>query len=386
MQALLPILRYGFAAACGGATLYLSGQNANEPRYVFLFLAFLMLMQTRDRLEKRLADRLAGMPLSPFFLLECGALAALAWSYGGLLPFVFVVSILTEQTRAGRFLVQAVLAFGAMNGSAWNHLSADMLIAANLVFPLAAVLQLRLIATTVDRSQYETLNHALVARQQELEEARRTMLDYARKVQDLATMEERNRIAHDLHDDLGHRLVRLNMMLEAALRIGHEDADRAASLYREVKDQLAEGMDALRATVRRLKPVHLAGTTYSLENLLREIGDSSGVQVNYEVVGHPYPVYPSDTIILYRNAQEAITNALRHGGASAVLVTVRYEPDRIRMTVENNGSPMASERPNKGLGLLGMEERVKVVGGELLLFGGPPFAVTTVLPRRLPDV
>lgn len=323
LKALLPVLRYGFAAACGGATLYLSEQVAHEPRYVFVFLAFLVLMQTRDRLEKWLAEKLAGMPLSPLFLLECSVLAALAWSYGGLLAFVFVTSVLTEQSRTERFLVQAVLAFGAMNGSAWHHLSIDLLIAANLFFLLAAVLQLRLIATSVDRSQYEALNHALVARQQELEEARRTMLDYARKVQDLATMEERNRIAHDLHDDLGHRLVRLNMMLEAAIRIGPEDPRRAAALYTEVKDQLAEGMDALRATVRRLKPVHLAGMEYSLEKLLREIGDTSGVHVQYEVVGHPYPVYPSDTIILYRNAQEAITNALRHGGASVVDVTVR---------------------------------------------------------------
>lgn len=373
------MLRYLTVVVAGIAAHVLSDRTADAAPYVFLLLGLLLVMRLRDWLEVR-----EGIFPSPLlFLAETAALAAFAWRYGGLLPLAVPAALYTPPERMEPFIPRAAAAGAAMNAAAWGHFQAELLVAANLAYGAIALLLWHIRKTAVDREEIETLNIELQARNLELEEARRTALDYASKVQELAQLEERNRIAHDLHDELGHRLVRLKMMLEAAIRIDEGGArDGAMSLVREVRDQLAGAMDALRSTVRRLKPAEAARGEYSLETLIAELAGTRGANVRFRAVGAPYALYPSDAIVLYRNAQEAVTNALRHGGATEVNVELEYAPDELRMTVSNNGVPPEGGEIRKGLGLLGMEERARLAGGRLEIIAGERFAVRTVLPRR----
>ncbi|MGO4272893.1 sensor histidine kinase, partial [Paenibacillus sp. TAF58] len=90
-------------------------------------------------------------------------------------------------------------------------------------------------------------------------------------------------------------------------------------------------------------------------------------------------LYPSLEFILYRNAQEAITNAIRHGSATQVLIQLTYEPKQITMCISNNGK-LPNERSRNGLGMSGMEERSKLIGGQLIVPIEDRFTVMTVLP------
>ena len=85
---------------------------------------------------------------------------------------------------------------------------------------------------------------------------------------------------------------------------------------------------------------------------------------------------------MYRNAQEAITNAVRHGQATEVSITLDYCTDEIRMTISNNGSEPSEGSIRKGLGMLGMEERLRVIGGQLHIHYDPSFEIHTIIPRR----
>jgi signal transduction histidine kinase len=373
------VLRYLTVVAAGVATILMTGRVADEALYVFLLLGLLLAMRLRDSLEEREAWRASPLP----FVAEAAMLAAFAWRYGGLLPLAVPAALYTPPERSGPFLPRAAIAVCAMNAAAWPHYEAGMLAAANLACASIAMLLRHIRKTAVGRGEIEALYQELQTRHRELEEARRAALDYASKVQELAQLEERNRIAHDLHDELGHRLVRLKMMLEAAIRIEEGGARREAmGLVREVRDQLAGAMDALRSTVRRLKPADAARGEYSLETLIAELAEASGVSVRFRTVGEPRPLYPSDAIVLYRNAQEAVTNALRHGEAREVDVELEYAPEELRMTVSNSGVLPAGGEIRKGLGLLGMEERARLAGGRLEVSVGERFAVRTILPRR----
>jgi len=373
------VLRYLTVVAAGVATILMTGRVADEALYVFLLLGLLLAMRLRDSLEEREAWRASPLP----FVAEAAMLAAFAWRYGGLLPLAVPAALYTPPERSGAFLPRAAIAVCAMNAAAWPHYEAGMLAAANLACASIAMLLRHIRKTAVGRGEIEALYQELQTRHRELEEARRAALDYASKVQELAQLEERNRIAHDLHDELGHRLVRLKMMLEAAIRIEEGGARREAmGLVREVRDQLAGAMDALRSTVRRLKPADAARGEYSLETLIAELAEASGVSVRFRTVGEPRPLYPSDAIVLYRNAQEAVTNALRHGEAREVDVELEYAPEELRMTVSNSGVLPAGGEIRKGLGLLGMEERARLAGGRLEVSVGERFAVRTILPRR----
>jgi signal transduction histidine kinase len=372
------MLRYLTVVAAGIAAILMSDRVSDEALYVFLLLGLLLVMRLRDRYEAR--DGFRAFPLP--FLVETAALAAFGWQYGGLLPLAVPAALYTPPERPGPFIPRVVLAGAAMNAAAWAQFSAEMLAAANLVYAAIVLLLSHVRKTAVDRGEIEALYVQLRTRNHELEEARRTALDYASKVQELAQLEERNRIAHDLHDELGHRLIRLKMMLEAAIRIGGDGRGEAMNLVREVRDQLAGAMDALRSTVRRLKPAEAARAEYSLETLIGELAGASGAAVRFRAAGAPYPLYPSDAIVLYRNAQEAVTNALRHGEATEVAVELEYAPEELRMTVSNNGALPEGGQLRKGLGLLGMEERARLAGGRLEMVAGERFAVRTILPRR----
>src|SRR5690606_2110333 len=141
----------------------------------------------------------------------------------------------------------------------------------------------------------------------------------------------------------------LKMMLEAATRLSTDQQDQAMDLVKEVRDQLSESMESLRSTVRRMKPASAASNQYTLEGLLDQIARDSGILVRYRTTGQPYPLYPSEEVLLYRNAQEAITNAVRHGQATEVTITLDYCTDEIRMTISNNGSEPSEGSVRKGL-------------------------------------
>jgi len=373
------LLRYMTVVAAGVAAILTAGRVADEALYVFLLLGLLLVMRLRDGLEGREAWRASPLP----FLAETAALAAFAWRYGGLLPLAVPAALYTPPERQGPFLPRALAAGAAMNLAAWPHFADEMLAAANLAFAAIALLLWHIRRTAADSGEIEALYRELQTRHRELEEARRTALDYAAKVQELAQLEERNRIAHDLHDELGHRLVRLKMMLEAAVRLDDSGArDEGMNLVREVRDQLGGAMDALRSTVRRLKPAEAVRSEYSLETLIAGLEGTSGANIRFRTFGEPWPLYPSDAIVLYRNAQEAVTNALRHGGATEVDIELEYAPEELSMTVANNGALPEGGELRKGLGLLGMEERARLAGGRLEVRIGERFAVRTVLPRR----
>jgi two-component system NarL family sensor kinase len=228
--------------------------------------------------------------------------------------------------------------------------------------------------------QTEDLYGALAASHVELDSARRRMQDYALQVEYQAQIEERNRIAKDIHDDLGHRLIRVKMMSEAALHLFDADTARARSTVEQMRDQLQDSMELMRRTVRRLaadgeKDVR----QYALDRLVEESAAALGISVSFRVTGHPRPLYPSMELILFRNAQEAITNAVRHGNATTVAVTLEFLTAYVALTVSNNGS-LPDEPIEAGLGMKGMRERIALIGGQMDWEKSEQFSITTTLP------
>jgi signal transduction histidine kinase len=219
----------------------------------------------------------------------------------------------------------------------------------------------------------------------ELNDTKEQIIQFAKQVEDVAQAGERSRISQQLHDQLGHRLIRIKMMAEAALQIMPTQPDKAVDLFQQVRDQLSTGLDEMRSTVRGMRPFSQVNLIQSLRNLLEEVGRESGVQTSLTVEGSPSPLYPSQDLILYRNAQEALTNALKHGQPSEVKVVINYEPEVVVMSVMNDGLiPSQFDDHHlttlKGLGVSGMKERCQLAGGSLTFNLTPQFTVISTLP------
>ncbi|MFF2093539.1 sensor histidine kinase [Paenibacillus sp. NPDC058174] len=235
-------------------------------------------------------------------------------------------------------------------------------------------------ANAAKQHQTEHLYDALALSHEELEAARRRLIDYASQIEQYAQLEERNRIAKDIHDDLGHRLIRVKMMSEAAIQLFDADTPRARTMIEQIRDQLQDSMERMRRTVRRLAaPEDSDSRRYALDRLVADSGEALGIEVGFTVQGDMQPIYPSIELILFLNAQEAITNAVRHGGASVVDVTLHFLGKSVALTIANNGA-LPKEPLAAGLGIRGMKERIALIGGRLEWRTEKRFEITTIIP------
>ncbi|WNS42705.1 histidine kinase [Paenibacillus sp. MMS20-IR301] len=332
-----------------------------------------------------------GSKIPPRFAIVPGALELLytVWlcqQYGALMMFPAISAMLCysrlqqKHTAAALFSLHLVVLNIALSGS-----SAATIAISNLTFLLSAALIVQLLRAGRGRTDTLFLYDELRRKHFELEEARARLLQFTAQVESAAQAEERVRIARQLHDDIGHRLIRVKMMTEAVIHTLPAAPEAGMGMLEQIRDQLAGSMDDMRAALKRIHYAPQLEGAYALDRLLEEVGRDTGIATNYKVQGIPFPLYPSIQIVLYNNAREAITNALRHGKADSVWISLSYLEYEVRMEAGNNGRLPGEEsllrlENGGGMGLKGMGERTALLGGTLELNPEPQFTVITRLP------
>jgi signal transduction histidine kinase len=212
-------------------------------------------------------------------------------------------------------------------------------------------------------------------------EARRRVEQLSAEVADLAAANERNRLAREIHDTLGHYLTVIHVQLEAARAVTPTDPERGLLAIARAQTLARDGLAAVRQSVKALRdhtPVQsVADQIRALAGAVRD--ESLGVEVT--VTGVERPVRPAIALALHRAALEALTNVRRHAGASRADVHLRFDDaGRVSLTVTDNGAGAATVEG--GYGLVGLRERAEDLGGRLRWDTGPGrgFAVTLELP------
>ncbi|GFJ95021.1 sensor histidine kinase [Phytohabitans rumicis] len=198
-----------------------------------------------------------------------------------------------------------------------------------------------------------------------------------------AVSDERNRIARELHDLLGHTVNVMLVQAGAARVVLDSDPDHAREILTGVERTGRETLDELDRVLGVLRREDGTDLQPGLAELPRLVERMAGVGMDVEVrLDPPEPALPrSIDLSAYRIVQEALTNAFRHGRASSASVEVRCEGRRVQLDVRDDGrGPQAGYRP--GRGLLGISERVAVFAGTVEHGGGDGggFRVRAVLP------
>ncbi|MGN7415191.1 sensor histidine kinase [Paenibacillus sp. SAF-068] len=250
----------------------------------------------------------------------------------------------------------------------------------NLLLLITAALSWQGSRTASSRGQLEQVYDELRSKHYELQEARAQLLLFTKQLEGAAQAEERIRISRQLHDDIGHRLIRTKMMSEAALLTLPRDTEQGTEMVRQIRDQLATSMEDMRSTLHKLQPDSYASEAYDLDRLLEEVGRDTGVKTNYEVHGPSHALYPSIQIVLFKNAKEAMTNALRHGNASSITVELVFRNQEVSMSVRNDGKINPRSSKGSGIGQEGMRLRTQTVGGTLEIQSAYPYTVITRIP------
>jgi signal transduction histidine kinase len=201
-------------------------------------------------------------------------------------------------------------------------------------------------------------------------------------------LEERTRIARELHDVVAHHMSVIAIQAEAApYRVPDPPKELTSSLA-DIRANALQALDELRRVLGVLR-AERDGDQAAPQPTLDRLGElvagvrGAGLAVQTVVSGAPRPLPAGVEVSAYRIVQEALSNAMRHAPGSEVRVEIAYAPTALRLCIVN-GPPRAaaSTLPGLGQGLLGMRERAAMLGGELTAAptSGGGYTVTAVLP------
>ena len=187
-----------------------------------------------------------------------------------------------------------------------------------------------------------------------------------------AQEEERARISRELHDDIGQRLSLLAIGLSsefASAATGQRDVMRGLQI---LAAEITSDIQALSHQLHSSR-VELLGMTTAMNKLGEEFARQHNIEVDFSSAGVPSVVPPEIGLCLFRVLQEALQNAVKHSGASRIDVRVSAGDGRIHLSVSDAGAgfDVAESRRRRGLGLLSMDERLKIVGGSLTIDSAP---------------
>ena len=234
----------------------------------------------------------------------------------------------------------------------------------------------RLIITHLDQS----ISHISMVNQE--------LQDAARKAGEEAAHVERHRISRDIHDISGYIFTNIISLMDAGMSGGRCSQEKVEEIFQTARTQAREGLQETRRALRTLRGGGYSGpkgleAIYRIKQVFQDI---TGVEVSVDAGNIP-PHFGGDIDrMMYRTVQEALTNAMRHGRATKVRISLWLEGDTLLLTVTDNG--IGAKQIVKGIGLAGMEERLSPFGGTLEtsnpVEGGFRIHIRLPIPKALP--
>jgi signal transduction histidine kinase len=210
----------------------------------------------------------------------------------------------------------------------------------------------------------------------QLEQAKARLMTSAEEAAHMAEVKERNRIARQIHDNVGHSVAGILMQLQAAKKLYNIDKDKSSELLSNSIEALSNTLTIMRDTVHNIKPAEKLGIEYIkqvIENFkyctveLNTSGDFSELPVNLMQ-------------ILQYNIKEALTNVSKHSKATKVDIDIDVNYKYVRLQIKDNG--ISNKEFKEGLGISGMKERIWDVGGTIAISKDNGFLIVCVIPIK----
>lgn len=196
-------------------------------------------------------------------------------------------------------------------------------------------------------------------------------------------LQERERIAQDIHDVLGHSVTASVFQLEAAKKIMAEQPEKARQMVSQAADNLRQGMEQIRSTVHQMKAQAPDMNRQEMDTIIERFRRDSGLTTHYQVEGEG-ELSNGAWDVLHSNLTEALSNVMRHAQASQVRVTLQILPGVARLEVHDDG--LGAKDAREGMGISGMRSRALERGGSLMVRGDKGMTVITLLPREGKEV
>jgi signal transduction histidine kinase len=219
------------------------------------------------------------------------------------------------------------------------------------------------------------LMNRLRRQQQSLEAANTHLSHYASTLDHLATSQERNRLARELHDTLAHTLSGLSVQLETMKAYWEVDNQTARSILDKSLLSAHNGLEETRRALKALRasPLDDLGLALAISNMARESAARAKINLNLLMTDTIPALTPDIEQCVYRIAQEAVTNVINHAQAKNLLLKLEYADRKVTLEVHDDGIGFNADSIGEfgHLGLVGMRERAQLIGGSLNITSKP---------------
>ncbi|MGB9685296.1 MAG: sensor histidine kinase [Rectinema subterraneum] len=240
-------------------------------------------------------------------------------------------------------------------------------------------------AVFLSGQEAESTVHHLDTTINQLSKINQDLQQYARTIDEEAISRERNRISREIHDISGYRFTNVIALMDAAISMGGRDPERLQELYLAARNQARDGLLETRRALRALRAdeLHIKHGISAIYKICSVFEQVTGIKITIESGNIPNSFGPDIDMAVYRLVQEALTNAMRHGRATAVSIYFWIHDEMLEIVVQDNG--IGAQQVVKGIGLSGMEERLASFGGTLETGSVPEggFRLKALIPLAL---
>jgi signal transduction histidine kinase len=216
----------------------------------------------------------------------------------------------------------------------------------------------------------------------ELNDANVRLQDYAFITEKAGETKERNRLAREIHDSLGHTLTGISAAIDACITTVEKSPFETKKRLESIAEITRHGLDDVRRSVHELKPdpVEIVNLKFALIKMINNINAMTNTKVYFNSSIDQLTFDEDEENTIYRVVQESITNAIRHGKASKIWIKMDKTNSEIIVTVQDNGE--GSSEIKNGFGLTHITERVEMLNGTVTFDGTNGFIVTAKIPIR----
>lgn len=272
----------------------------------------------------------------------------------------------------------------------YNNMFASVLIACKnfgttcnmLLFIAYTIL---LLGEKIDENEkINDLNEKLNTANEELLHANEELEKFAQESQLIAKTKERNRLAREIHDTIGHTLTSIIAGLDAAMAILPISSEETKNQLETIREVARHGMTDVRRSVNELRPdvLEREDLLAAINQTILEISSASNVLIEFNNEIEQMRFNEDEENIIYRIIQESITNSIRHGNATKVVIDLVKEYSIIRLTISDNGYGAKDKEIKYGFGLTHMKERLDMLKGSLTIENENGFKIIATIPIR----
>lgn len=374
---------------------------------VILFVSFFLLLYIIEVRKRAYKNRIIPMIIYGMEIMLCLVIIrCLYGSYNGIILLVIADIVASIKGKQNRFFFMIVmsaiyiisdysilsmifkmpsfsefLSIYQVKDSTFLVAIGNMWIALNIiVFIIYMVILMQ--NQMKENARIALLNIQLQTANEQLKEMNEQLKDYALMQEKMGETRERNRIAREIHDTLGHTMTGLSAGIDACIAMIDYSVDGTKKQLQLISKVARQGIQDIRRSVNKLRPDALEHTNleHALKKMMEDTMKVSDVKIDYRCDVATLKFSQDEEDMVYRVVQEGITNAIRHGKASKINVDITKEEKYLILTIKDNG--IGCKDIKSGFGLIHIQERIEMLDGNVVYDGSDGFTIIARIPIR----